>query len=110
MHLIKSSERREEPREFINFIEAPGLHVRKPHQVPVWKDIYVQSDVPEKLASLKDLANNLWWSWNTEAEILFKRMDPSLWEEVLHNPKLLLEKIDYKRLLVLEDDDDFVMN
>ena len=35
-------------------------------------------------------------------------MDPSLWEEVKHNPKLLLEKIDYKRLLVLEDDDSFV--
>ena len=35
-------------------------------------------------------------------------MDPSLWEEVKHNPKLLLEKIDYKRLLVLEDDDEFV--
>ncbi len=76
--------------------------------MPVWKDIYVQSDVPGKLAFLKDLANNLWWSWNSEAESLFKRMDPSLWDEVLHNPKLLLEKIDYKRLLVLEDDDDFV--
>ena len=106
--LVHSSERREEPREFIRFVEAPGLHVRKPHQVPVWKDIYVQSDVPEKLACLKELANNLWWSWTSEAESLFKRMDPSLWEEVLHNPKLLLEKIDYKRLLVLEDDEDYV--
>ena len=62
----------------------------------------------KNLLHLKDLANNLWWSWNTEAELLFKRMDPSLWDEVHHNPKLLLEKIDYKRLLVLEDDDDFV--
>ena len=106
--LINSSERRDEPREFIRFVESTGLPVRKPHQVPVWKDIYVQSDVPEKLASLKELANNLWWSWNTEAELLFKRMDPSLWEEVKHNPKLLLEKIDYKRLLVLEDDDSFI--
>ncbi len=106
--LDHSSERREEPREFIRFVEAPGLHVRKPHQVPVWKDIYVQSDVPEKLAALKELANNLWWSWNSEAELLFKRMDPSQWEDVKHNPKLLLEKIDYKRLLVLEEDDDFV--
>ena len=106
--LVLSSERRDEPREFLRFIETPGLPVRKPHQVPVWKDIYVQSDVPEKLASLKDMANNLWWSWNSEAESLFKRMDPSLWEDVHHNPKLLLEKIDYKRLLVLEDDDDFV--
>ncbi|OFY74224.1 MAG: alpha-glucan phosphorylase, partial [Bacteroidetes bacterium RBG_19FT_COMBO_42_7] len=106
--LAHSSERREEPREFEQFVEAPGMQVRKPHQVPVWKDIYVQSDVPDKLSSLKELANNLWWSWNTEAEILFKRMDPSLWEEVHHNPKLLLEKIDYKRLLVLEDDEEFI--
>jgi phosphorylase/glycogen(starch) synthase len=106
--LIHSSERRDEPREFIRFVESPGLRIRKPHQVPVWKDIYVQSDVPDKLAYLKELANNLWWSWNTEAEEIFKNMDPSLWEEVKHNPKLLLEKIDYKRLLVLEDDDEFV--
>ncbi len=106
--LEHSTPRREEPREFARFIEAPGIPVRKPHQVPVWKDIYVQSDVPEKLASLNALANNLWWSWNSNAEQLFKRMDPSQWEDVKHNPKLLLEKIDYKRLLVLEDDEEFV--
>ena len=106
--LTHSSERREEPREFAQFVEAPGLQVRKPHQIPVWKDIYVQSDVPDKLAILKELASNLWWSWNSEAESLIRRMDPSLWDEVHHNPKLLLEKIDYKRLLVLEDDEEFV--
>jgi phosphorylase/glycogen(starch) synthase len=106
--LIKSSDRREEPREFARFVEASGIAVRKPHQVPVWKDIYVQSDVPDKLATLKELANNLWWSWNSEAESLFKRMDPSLWEDVGHNPKMLIEKIDYKRLMILEDDDEFI--
>jgi phosphorylase/glycogen(starch) synthase len=106
--LTHSSERREEPREFAQFVEAPGLQVRKPHQIPVWKDIYVQSDVPDKLAILKELASNLWWSWNSEAESLIRRMDPSLWDEVHYNPKLLLEKIDYKRLLVLEDDEEFV--
>jgi phosphorylase/glycogen(starch) synthase len=106
--LETSSERRGEPREFARFVEAVGIPVRKPHQVPVWKAIYVQSDVPEKLTFLKELSNNLWWSWNIEAESLFRRMDPSLWDEVKHNPKLLLEKIDYKRLLVLEDDDEFV--
>ena len=106
--LDASLERRNEPREFARFVEAPGLVVRKPHQVPVWKDIYVQSDVPSKLDALKELANNLWWSWNSDAEALFKRMDPSQWEDVKHNPKLLLEKIDYKRLLVLEEDKEFV--
>ncbi len=108
MALERSTERREEPREFIGFVETPGIPVRKPHQVPVWKDIYVQSDVPDKLSSLKDLANNLWYSWHEGAESIFRRMDPSLWEEVKYNPKLLLEKIDYKRLLVLEDDEEFV--
>ncbi len=106
--LVNSSERRGEPREFARFVEAPGLLVRKPHQVPVWKGIYVQSDVPAKLTFLKELSNNLWWSWNMDAESLFRRMDPSLWEYVRYNPKLLLEKIDYKRLLVLEDDEEFV--
>jgi len=106
--LSNSSNRKVEPKEFTRFVEAPGQIVRKPHQTPVWKDIYIQSDVPEKLASLKELANNLWWSWNSDAELLFKRMDPSLWESVFHNPKMLLEKIDYKRLLVLEDDDNYV--
>jgi len=110
MALGLSSERREEPREFVQFEQIPGMQIRKPHQIPVWKDIYVQSDVPDKLASLKEMANNLWWSWNTEAESLFRRMDPSLWDDVRHNPKLLLEKIDYKRLLVLEDDEDYIVD
>nr|MCU0362955.1 alpha-glucan family phosphorylase [Bacteroidales bacterium] len=106
--LINSDERRGQPREIAAFAETPGLIVRKPHQIPVWKDIYVQSDVPEKLSALKEIADNLWWSWNDDAEQIFHSMDPSLWENVKHNPKLLLEKIDYKRLLVLEDDDEFV--
>lgn len=105
--LKNSSVRREAPREFAKLVEGVGLQIRKPHQRPVWKDIYVHSDVPDKLASLKEIAGNLWWSWNNDAEMLFKRMDPSLWEDVRHNPKLLLEKIDYKRLLVLEDDEEF---
>ncbi len=105
--LMNSADRRNEPREFLRMIEAPSIHIRKPHQVPVWKDLYIQSDVPDRLGALKELANNLWWSWATQAESLFRRMDPTVWESVKHNPKLLLEKIDYKRLLVLEDDDEF---
>ena len=59
-------------------------------------------------AYLKDLSSNLWWSWNSDAEFLFRRMDPTLWEEVAHNPKRLLESIDYKRLVVLADDEVFL--
>lgn len=106
--LEKSEERRDQPREYVRILEAAEVKVRKPHQVPVWKDIYVQSELPERLNYLKDLAGNLWWSWNSEAELLFRRMDPTLWEEVAHNPRKFIEAIDYKRLVVLSDDEVFL--
>ncbi len=106
--LENSSVRREEPREFVHLVQAQDLTAKKPHQVPVWKDIYVQSDVPTKLIALKELSDNLWWSWNEDAQALFRRIDPSIWERVKHNPKLLLEKIDYKRLLVMAEDEEFL--
>ncbi|MCK7532756.1 MAG: DUF3417 domain-containing protein [Marinilabiliales bacterium] len=89
-------------------LRPPRYRSRKPFQAPVWKDIYVQSELPERLSYLKELTGNLWWSWNSDAEFLFRRMDPTLWEEVGHNPKRLLEAIDYKRLVVLSDDEVFL--
>ena len=106
--LDKSEVREGQPREYSRILEATEVQVSKPHQVPVWKDIYVQSELPQRISYLKDLASNLWWSWNSEAEFLFRRMDPTLWEEVAHNPKRLLETVDYKRLVVLADDEVFL--
>ena len=37
--LENSMDRRKEPRDFAKFVEAPGLVIRKPHQVPVWKKL-----------------------------------------------------------------------
>lgn len=106
--LAKSEERRDQPREYARILEAAEVEMRKPHQVPVWKDIYVQSELPERISFLKEMAENLWWSWNSEAEFLFKRMDPTLWDEVAHSPKRLIESIDFKRLVVLAEDDVFL--
>jgi len=106
--LLSSELRRSEPREFAIVLGAQAGESRKPHQVPVWKDIFVQSDVPARMACLKELACNLWWSWNNDAESMFRRMDPTLWDTCGHNPRLLIEKIDYKRLQVLADDEQFI--
>jgi len=106
--LEKSEERRDQPREYVRMLESADMQLTKPHQVPVWKDIYVQSELPERISYFKDLACNLWWSWNSEAELLFRRMDPTLWEEVGHNPRKLIEAIDYKRLVVLAEDEVFL--
>lgn len=72
--------------------------------VPNWKLVNVKSDIPKELTNLAEVSKNIWWSWNNEALSLFKFLDPTLWDEVGHNPVLLLEKISYKRLKELADD------
>lgn len=106
--LERSAERRSSPRELSAVLLKKDFKPLKPHEVPVWKDIYVQSDIPERLSFIKDLASNLWWSWNPDAEMIFKRVDPSLWEKSDHNPMLLIGNVDYRRLKVLSEDDGFV--
>ena len=54
--------------------------------------------VPQELARLEELANNLWFSWNRPTRELFARLDPVLWEAVGHNPKALLHGVDQRRL------------
>jgi len=76
---------------------------------PVWKKLFVESNIPEKLAPLKELSRNLWWVWNTEARDLFQSIDAETWEECEHNPILLLEKVNYQRFLELEKDDEFIL-
>ena len=58
---------------------------------PDWKKVLVQTILPENLKPMKELAYNLWWSWNAEASELFESIDPENWEEIEHNPVLLIE-------------------
>ena len=57
--LEKSEERRDQPRDYTRILEATEVQMRKPFQAPVWKDIYVQSELPERIAYLKELSSNL---------------------------------------------------
>lgn len=79
--------------------EAPG---------PVWRKIYVDSTLPEKLKKLGLLGKNFWWSWNSDVDEIFCSIDQILWEETGKNPVLFLETVNYQKLLVLEKDQDFL--
>jgi len=46
--------------------------------------------LPEHLKGLEDLAENLWWSWNPGARMLFKALDRQAWKESCHNPDKML--------------------
>ena len=64
---------------------------------PQWKELTVKSRLPEQLKCLDELAHNLWWAWDYEARDLFKSLDEALYEEVQHNPVVLLERLSYER-------------
>ncbi|MCS7087868.1 MAG: alpha-glucan family phosphorylase [Thermoflexales bacterium] len=49
--------------------------------------------LPRRIHQLGVLAYNLWWSWHPEAQKLFQRIDPVLWEAVYHNPVCFLRRV-----------------
>lgn len=53
----------------------------------------VQPRLPEALARLEELANNLLYSWDRRVRGLFYRLDRELWERSGHNPKVFLRRI-----------------
>lgn len=70
--------------------------------------ITVPTVIPRRLSRLRDIANNLWWTWNCEAAEMFKRADASLWEATGGNPAAIIKKIGSKRLEQLLNDEDFL--
>ncbi len=54
--------------------------------------------LPRRINRLSELAYNLWWSWNPEAERLFKLIDTDLWETVGHNPVRFLQKLERSQI------------
>src|SRR3954468_15759716 len=53
----------------------------------------VDPAVPEALAGLNQLANNLHWCWDRELQQLFAGLHPQAWEESGHQPLAMLGRI-----------------
>jgi glycogen phosphorylase len=45
------------------------------------------------LEKLKSLSQNLWWSWNFEAQSIFRDLSPQVWERTHHNPVAVLSEM-----------------
>lgn len=60
--------------------------------------ITVTAVIPEKLERLKDIAYNLWWSWNSEAIDLYREIDLVLWEKLGKNPVRFLQEVSQRKL------------
>ncbi len=76
--------------------------------LPDWKEVYVQSRVPEELKKLDEIAHNIWWAWNQQAKDLFMEINPEMWTKVSHNPVQMLSNLGYEKLEELAHDKKFI--
>ncbi len=67
----------------------------------------VTANLPKRIAKIKELAYNYWWCWNSDAREIFIRINRQLWEEVNHNPVLLINKVSHETLQKLSEQADF---
>ena len=68
----------------------------------------INPKLPERLARLDELANNLWYSWDRPTRSLFARLDQKLWGIVGHSPKAFLKRVDQHQLDEAAEDPVFL--
>lgn len=60
--------------------------------------------LPKRISRLGELAYNLWWAWNPEAQRLFSLIDHGLWDSLNHNTVSFLNKVERANLNAVSDD------
>jgi glycogen phosphorylase len=68
----------------------------------------VRTVLPEALAPLGELVDNLRWSWHPPTQQVFAAVDPDLWEAVRHDPVRLLGEVPPERLHELAGETAFL--
>jgi len=71
---------------------------------PVWRDVTVNSNMPDRLKPLEEMAKNLWWVWNSEGKSLFRELDPDMWRSTGENPVMLIQSLSAARLQEIKSD------
>jgi starch phosphorylase len=64
--------------------------------------------IPGRLRRLPELATDLWWTWNTQAREVFRKLDYPLWRQTAHNPVLMLRQLSQEMLNLAAEDDRFL--
>ena len=70
--------------------------------------VTVKPALPAQLHRLEDLAFNLVWCWLEEADELFARINPDLWQATKHNPVRLLAEVPQRDLNRCSADDAYL--
>src|ERR1700681_3458534 len=64
------------------------------------------TELTEMTVGLNQLARNLWWTWNQEAQEVFQELSPRGWQNLYHNAVAVLHEVsDYELRVRLQDPD-----
>ena len=74
----------------------------------VFNRITVNPQLPKRIGRINEIANNLWWSWNTDFLRLFKVIDIDLWERCNKNPVKFLKAVAQDKLEAASKDVQFL--
>lgn len=74
----------------------------------LFNKITVNPQLPKRIDKLSVVANNLWWSWNTDFLKLFKMIDIDLWENIGKNPVKFLKLVPQEKLEEYSKNNNFL--
>ncbi len=72
------------------------------------KQFLVLPNLPERINKLRELAMNLWFSWNWDIVKLFIRIDSEMWEKSYQNPIEMLAYLPQEKLEEVAQDEAFL--
>lgn len=64
-------------------------------------------ELNQLVIGLNQLARNLWWTWDQEAQELFQELSPRSWQNLYHNAVAILREVSEYELRVRLQDPDF---
>ena len=73
----------------------------------IFNKVTVVPQLPDSINRLNEIANNLWWAWNTEFLKLFQMMDYDLWEQT-KNPVKFLKMLSQEKIEKISQDSIFL--
>ena len=74
----------------------------------IFNTITVKPKLPEKIARLEEISNNLWWSWNVEFLKLLREIDKDVWNRCNKNPVKFLKNISQDKLEEVSNNESFL--
>jgi starch phosphorylase len=74
----------------------------------IFNRVTVVPQLPQRINKLSEIANNLWWAWNTEFLRLFESIDKDLWEICEKNPVKFLKMVNQDKIEQITNDQEFL--